>query len=243
MKIEYELAAVLSAVVKTFACKLTRIQCSYAGGADGWVQFFDAKALPANGANPKFELKMFAGSVRFDEFTDLSFSTGCVIAVSTTAAVLTIASAGAELTGLLEGETPINDTGWLTTGDYTTADAELQVWADAAGPKFLMRLEITNLTDAGADRYISIRPLNSGTTYNAVAMPKPVIKIGATSSLDLFFGSGGYSPFGLSLSGLIAYGPADGCTVDIGTYNSDTMAFVQDASPNYAIKASYKETL
>lgn len=239
MKINHIMQEKLSDVVKTFGMNVIRIQGVFDGsGADHYLQLYDAKVLPANGDNAsikKYEEVVQAGARVFTEFTDLKFSNGCVLAISTTSGDLTIATGTDTFTGLLEGESAINDTGWTVAGDYTSADADLQVWADAAGPKNLVRLEFTTLTDAGADRYACIRASNSGAGFYDVAVAKSVLLLPRQTSVQFFFGDG-LSPFDNRSGG----GPADGCSVGIGTYDSSTLIFTEDASPNYAIRATYK---
>lgn len=232
MKINSITQEALSSVVKNYGMSVVRIQGVFDGsGADHYLQLYDAKVLPANGdqsAIKKYEEVLSAGSRVFTEFTDLKFANGCVLAISSTSGNLTVATGTNTFTGLVEGYSEINDTGWSVAGDYTTAEDIQQVWADSAGPKRLVRLEFTTLTDAGADRQAVVRARDtSGATLQVMQLPQQTSK-------DFFFGDG-FSP--IEQAGGVDY---DGCTVAVGLYDSDTKLFAVDASPNYAIRATYK---
>ena len=232
MKINHIMQAKLSDVVKTFGMNVVCIQGVFNGaGADHYIQLYDAKALPANGDNAtikKYEEIVGAGAKVFIELTDLKFDNGCVFAISSTSGNLTVATGTDTFTGTLEGFTDINDTGWTVVGDYTTPDDSLQVWADSAGPKRLVRLEFTSTSDAGADRYAAVRARDSsGATLRILLLPQ-------LTSVQFFFGDGFYP---IEQAAGVEY---DGCSVAVGTYSSSTGVFSVDGSPNYAIRATYK---
>lgn len=229
MKIQLTNYSSASYVAKTFAMTLTKVSGNFKGTtADRWLHIFDAKALPADTAVPVRSYPLFQNAP-FSWTTDdeeLALVNGCVVAVSTTEETLTISTD--ECDWYIDGYSHIDDTGWTTVGDYTTGDAELQVWADSAGPKKLVRLEVTNLASTD-ELYLMIFAKDSPAAANVPFLTKT---IPADGSVDFFFGDG-ISPLQLPTVNSIN----DGCTVGIS--NNDSV-YDPNTDNNQAIKATYK---
>lgn len=93
-------AAEASHVVKATAGSLFTAGMFNNNGATRYLQGFQAAALPANGAVPVFSIPVATGATEFQLFGDLglTFSTGIVLANSSTATTLTIGGADALFT-------------------------------------------------------------------------------------------------------------------------------------------------
>lgn len=84
-----------SHVVATAARSLYRAACLNSSGVDLWLFVLDATILPADGAVPsRTPIPCPAGSIGIDEWQGgTALTTGCVLALSSTLATLTIAGA------------------------------------------------------------------------------------------------------------------------------------------------------
>ncbi len=228
MNIDSVSYAVASKVVKTFAMEATRVRGQKVAINDRFLQIHDAKAVPANGAVPKRSFNIY-GTAPFDfdlrQTSALSFTNGMVVAVSTTQATLTLDTDTIDL--FVTGQSEIDDTGWSTAGDYTTVDEVLQVWAQAAAYKGLRRLEVT----AVGESWIQIHAQDTPTTASIVA----AFPIGASSSVDLFFGDS--NGFGFVPEKFIAGVRYGGCTIAMSLAAD---AYDPPGTDDYYIKASYK---
>jgi hypothetical protein len=230
MRIESESLAVASKVVHTAAVSLAMVQGYFNGStANRWLQLFDAKALPANGTVPLRSWPLYMTAPFEQDFkTDhVSLLDGCVFAVSTTQATLTISADTMDL--YVNGTSPWDNTGASVVGDYTTTigvDGLLQIWADSAGPKTLLRLEVVD-TAAGGDMYVQIHAgdtPSADTLVAAFVMPE-------NSSKDFFFGTG-LDIYRKKNDGTIY----DGCTILI---SSSISAVTPYAGNTHAVKATY----
>lgn len=185
-KVQSKAYGVVSSVVTTSTMQIDRVQGYFRGAVASWLQFHDAKALPANGAVPiKSFLQPTTSAFHwgFDP-GELVVSNGLVVVMSTTEGTLT---ASAEVSDfLVDGEQTFDDTGASTTGDYTTAVQTRNIWLQANGPKRLLRLEFTALTGAGSTLYAKIFAHDSP---SFVTSQRPLVTINLTigTSKDVFF--------------------------------------------------------
>lgn len=86
-------AEAASVVVSAFACQIKEVLGYHSGAADAWLQVFDAKQLPADGTAPVAVYPLYATAPFQVIFpAELGLTTGCVVAVSSTAATLTIST-------------------------------------------------------------------------------------------------------------------------------------------------------
>ncbi len=213
-----------SQVVKTFAMTLNSFSGSFNGStADRFLQIYDAKVLPANGAVPLRVYDLFQGSAFSWNFpTGLVLTTGLVFAVSTTEETLTISTDKIEL--MVDGiSSAFDDSGTTVVGDYTTDQlaAPYQIWAEAAGPLLLKRIELTTL----------VAP--TGETLYALLFCKDTVTEGDTDFLaSLPVASGQFFfkliPFLNTKSGL---------TIAISESN---LVYAEPETGQVAIRATYK---
>lgn len=228
MRIESESLTQNDVVVHTGAMNLTRLQGFFNGTtANRWLQLHDAKSTPADTAVPLRVWPLYTTAPFDQNFQNdpIHLTTGCVLVVSSTQATLTTSADTMDL--FVNGESVVDTTGVSTAGDYSTADEVLQVWADSAGPKTLLRLELTNY-DGGSADYAQIHAGDTPATDKIVAsVPAPAG--GLSSNHD----------FGL---GLIPKAVIDGVT-----YNGCTVAMSSErwtyeplVAASYYIKATYQ---
>ena len=231
-EIEYEALDVLSAVVRTNSCKLRSFHGVYDHASNNYfLQLFDAKAVPTNGAVPKRRWPLYAAAPfgPFSDDLDISLSVGMVFAVSSTEDTLTIAAAGNEIDLFVDGEAYVDETGWTTVGDYTTGAAGLQVWAEADGPKKLTRLEFTYLSGGGGSVWAFIYATDAGTANTYVQ----VIPLTPGVSNDFSFGDDGFVPFHQTAAGVKQVG----CFIALSLSGESFSAL---STNEFAIKTSYK---
>jgi hypothetical protein len=184
--------------------------------------------LPANATVPIRVYDLYQGAAFAWSFPDgLNFSNGLVFAVSTTEETLTISTDKIEL--FVDAESPVDDTGWSAAGDYTTGQPSVQVWADASGPKRLMRVELTYLSGGGGAVWLFIYAGDASPAASLAVPSLPLQNAGASN--EFFFGDGLVPSIH---SGATVY---DGCTLAL----SDTgTGFSALTTNEFAIKASYK---
>jgi hypothetical protein len=225
MKIDSVTYAVASKVVKTFAMSVTRIR-GYSN-SNGFLHVFDTKAVPAGGTVPKRSYPIYV-TAPFDvmlEDAPLDFANGCVMAMSSDPDSYTALVSTMDL--FVTGYSATDDTGWTVAGDYTTADEILQVWAEAAGPKKLVRLEASDTASALADCFVQVHASDAPATDKIVAS----FPLADGTVLDLFFGDG------LSVVCSVAGVLYSGCTVAISSTQSTYNAVGDDLT---YIRATYK---
>lgn len=227
MKIDSVSYAVASKVVKNFAMSVSRIRGFSA--ADGWLHVFDLKAVPTSGAGvvPKRSYPIYANAPFDVMLADepLDFSNGCVCAMSSVEGAYTALASTMDL--YVTGTSHIDDTDWTIAGDYTTAAETLQVWADAAGPKQLVRIEASDETSAIGPLYLQIHAGDAPATEKIVH----VIDIAAGAVIDVFFG------FGLSVEKTSAGVNYNGCTLALSSTRNTYTAL--GANIDY-LRATYK---
>lgn len=198
-------------------------------------QVHDTDVAPSNGDEPLKAWPAYAGAADYKEFKrgELNLTRGLYLVMSTTEATLTagtgsnkFAMVAAELT---EAERP---SGTSTAGDLTTPVYELAVWADAAGPKRLTRVQVEEST-LTADRYIMLFAHDAPADGET---PLATWKIeNGGDPLDLRFGADGRDVF--SLSGSTR---RDGCKLVLSD-TPDTLTKAENSSfDQVVIKAEYK---
>lgn len=84
-----------SHVLSATPCKVRSVKAINTGAAPLYLMLFDAAALPANGTAPsRVPIPIAAGDVNGDTWEgSTAFATGCVAALSSTVATLTVAGA------------------------------------------------------------------------------------------------------------------------------------------------------
>lgn len=227
MRIESESLTQNDVVVHPAAMNLTRFHGFFNGTtANRWLQLHDAKSTPADTAVPLRVWPLYTTAPFDQNFQNdpIHLTTGCVLVVSSTQATLTISADTMDL--YVNGESVVDSTGVSTAGDYSTLDEVLQVWADNAGPKRLLRLEVFNYGGGSAD-YVQIHAGDTPDTDKIVAVfPAPW----PDASINLLFG-GGFLPKRI-ISG-VTY---NGCTVAM---SSERLTYSPLGGAEYYIKATY----
>lgn len=226
-------------VVATGPCSLVAVRGFFKGTtADRWLQIFDASALPANATVPLRSFQLLQNLDFYKDFGQgpLQLSTGCVIAISTTEATLTIATIGTDLADFsvdLESSYPVA-TGLSIAGDLTTPTSTLSVWATGSVKRLYSFICVNN---EAVDCYVMLFP-NTPAVNNLPLLQWKVLQ-GAT--LNAFFGSDGIDVNGLMSLSTDAFrvnsGLLTGCYLALST---TTPAFTKSNDQASYIKATYK---
>lgn len=227
MKIDSVSYAVASKIVKNFAMSVSRIRGN--STANGWLHVFDTKTVPTSGAGvvPLRSFPVYA-TAPFDMMLaddQLQFENGCVMALSSVQGAYTALVSTMDL--FVTGTSPYDDTDWTIAGDYNSAAVPLQVWADADGPKKLVRVEVSDLAGAVGPFYAQIHASDTPATDKIVDS----FLVELEGTIDLFFGDGraiGFTEEGTTY---------DGCTIAI---SSDQDTYVAFGSPCDYIRATYR---
>lgn len=226
--------AVASQQVTTHRAALLKLEATLNSGASAslFLQVHDSNTAPSAGAVP---VKSWpAAECGFKEFElgELRVNAGLFIGLSTTAATYTAAVGGSDKLDILnvelvDAEVP---SGTSNAGDLTTNRQSLQVWAEAAGPKRLLRVEVDNT--GGAAHYLMLFAKDAPANGD-----KPIDQFTIPANANLT----GASAFGFGVNGRDVYsvdsnGEHKGCTLVL----SDTAGTLTTSSDNFKIKAEYK---
>lgn len=222
--------------VATHPVSVHKIEGYFRGETDSWLQVHDAVSAPADTAVP---LKSWPVQAAYEfhkafEMAELRLTKGLYVCISTTQATKTLSAEKMDLhVELAQPEAPA---GTSSAGDLTTAVTELQVWAESAGPKRLIALEVDG-TNVVATHYVQI---HSKDTVDAGAVPVAQFELEAgavKTGLDAWrFGNDGREVGQRDETTPTTW--RKGCTVKLsktaGSYTAPT-----DGS-TVAIKAEYK---
>lgn len=228
MRIEHETLAAVSAVVATNSCTISNVHGFFNGTtANRYLQLHDAKALPADTAVPMRVWPIYMTAPFEITFIGdpIALANGAVFVVSTTRATLTASADTMDI--FVNGVQTSDTTGVSVAGDYTTLDEVLQVWADSAGPKRLLRIEYSNVSGGGAD-YLQVHAGDTPLTNKLVAS-FPMVAQGSSAVLE--FGGG------LECRKVIGSTIYDGCTLAV---SSAALTYSAVGSADYYLKATYK---
>lgn len=227
MRIEYEGLALAVAPVATDAITISKIHGFKVAANDRFLQLHNTKTTPAAAAVPLRVWQIF-GSAPFGEGfieDDITCSEGATFVVSTTANTYTASAETVDI--FVSGDGALNDSGTSVAGDYTTPDEVLQVWADASGPKKLVRLEVSDAVASTGGVFVQIHAGDTPATDKIVAS----FPLADAGTLDKFFGDG-LSP--LREVSQVIY---DGCTIAISQTQETYTAL--GSSLDY-IRATYR---
>lgn len=221
-------------VVATGPCSLVAVRGFFKGiTADRWLQIFDLTALPANATVPMRSFQLLQNLDFYKDFNQgpLQLKTGCVIAISTTEATLTIATIVTDLADFsvdLESTGQELPAGTSVAGDLITGVNSLQVWTNAQGPKKLIRVNFTN--NDGVARYLMLFANDDWTDDQ-----RPILqwKVLANTAVELNFGDDVLEPMSQIADGTIRRGCYLGISVTPGTMTNVS------SSASY-LKATYK---
>ena len=170
------------------------LRCNNGGGADRWLQCHAGTAIPADTAVPVFAPLLVPNAyISQDDFQDgrIVAAPGIVLVISSTRATLTKdVAATVDITCDVE-EYEYPAVGASVAGDATTACKKLQVWAESAGPKRLLKVEAVNATaeDVYAQLFADDAPADGSVPLNRWTVP-------ALGALVMDFGpNGGIVPY------------------------------------------------
>lgn len=227
MRIEYEGLALAVAPVSTAACNISKIHGFKVAANDRFLQLHNTKTTPAAAAVPLRVWPIY-GSAPFGEGfieDNIACSVGATFVVSTTANTYTASAETVDI--FVNGDSSFDSSGTSVAGDYTTADEVLQVWADASGPKKLVRLEVSDVAATSGGVFVQVHAGDTPATDKIVAS----FPLADGGTLDKFFGAG------LSPSRLVSQAVFDGCTIAISSTQNTYTAL--GANVDY-IKATYR---
>lgn len=180
----------LTKLVAYGPCRVLQIFGFNNQSTDRYVQFHQALTVAASDVPSVKALYCPAGTGFSWPFPHgLALSDLC-IAVSTTETSYTAPSAGGGLDFTIVVESAYLATSATTVaGDLTTGVTNLAVWAEASGPKRLLRLDVLNST--GSTKYARIYAVDSDATGDTTAKVIGPLTDGVVKTA--FFGAG-YSP-------------------------------------------------
>lgn len=173
------------------------------GGVDLYLLLFEAPTAAASAVPSVAPLTLTYGTWFDWEKCPINLKE-CYIALSTDANTLVAPAAGAgvELTIEYDTQYPVTTGVTILVGDLTTSVANRTIWANAAGPKTLYRLDVKN--NSGIDMFAFISAVDGPLSVIKSTMQGPFPVADGTTK-TLFFA---YSPLE-QLNGAIH----DGCTV------------------------------
>ena len=180
-------------------CRVVQVFGNNNHTADNYIQFHEKPLAGLAAADVPAVASLYApASAPFDfKFSDPIFLSELTIAVSSTNVNYTaLTNQGVDATVIVETDFPVAST-TTVVGDLTTSVDHLQVWANSAGPKRLLRVDIKN--NAASTQYGFVYP-NDDVADNEAATnySSGPLKVLATETKSFFFGSQGLTPQGLT---------------------------------------------
>lgn len=183
---------------------LRTVLCNNRGASDRWLQThasYPGAALPLDGAVPlRRALFIPANYISEDQLPagGIVVNPGTKLIVSSTPATLTRdAAATVDITADVDEFELQSPTSPTIAGDITTGVKNRTIWADSAGPKTLLRLELSNTT--GSDIYAQLFPVDSPAEGR---VPLQVWTVPASTSILVDLGgNAGRSPFSQDADG------------------------------------------
>ncbi len=133
-----------NSVASRLPCEIYAVRGYFRGAVDSWLQIHDASQLPANGAVPKFTIPLYATAYfAWDWPRGLELANGCIVAVSTAEATLTISTEVADIhvdgSASLVLDTP------SVVGNLTTERSDLDLFSASS---ILYQIKVRKGTNA-----------------------------------------------------------------------------------------------
>ena len=216
-------------------CKVIQIVGFNPQGTSRYIQLHQAPAIAASDVPAVKGMEVPPGT-----WFDWSFPHGLslaelTVAISTTQANYTApAASGGINCSLWTDSDHYVGSGNTISGDLTTGVSSREVWADSAGPKKLLRLDVKN--NNAATRYAWIVPEDAATAIGftpATYVHVGPFSIATTATISKFFGKDGLSPY-QHLAGTVK----DGCSILLTDAADADTPFVVDTDFN--IRALYE---
>lgn len=212
-------------------CRVVQVFGNNNHTADNYIQFHEKPLAGLAAADVPAYASIFApASAPFDwKPVDPLFLSELTIAVSSTNVNYTaLTNQGVDATVIVETDFAVTSN-TTVVGDLTTSVDHLQVWADADGPKRLLRVDIKN--NAASTQYGFVYPNDAvGDNEAASNYSSGPLKVLTTATKSFFFGRQGLTPQGLT-AGVVR----KGCTIEVGDSNFTNF----QASTDYNIRAIY----
>ena len=219
-------------------CRLIQIGVYSRGATAQWVHIFDAQQLPSNGAVPikVFPIGITSYIERGFQTQPLVMAAGCVVALSTTEATLTISADLCDFNvDLEEWELPKVAT---TAVAVQAAISSKQFWNEAAGPKKLITVAFTN--GVVGRRWLQVHAVDSPASGSAIPVISYPLQTEKNDAGNNYTGkSTGLITFGEGL--IVAQDDASGVRrKGCGIFISSTPSVYTDpGETNYSIGGTY----
>jgi hypothetical protein len=188
---------VTNLVASVEAAQVTRVRGNYRAASAIYVQLFDAKALPANGTVP-LEVLHVTGIGAFNLALNLNVQEGLVVAFSSTAATLTVATGAGNVGDIVVEGRGLTLTARTTKVVSNANVAGLEIWAASTNPGGRVRLlTLVAKDDDGAPAATYVQ-LHNKELLDIVEEDVPLRswKLPANTTIGLDFGDGLVSPAG-----------------------------------------------
>lgn len=212
-------------------CRVVQVFGNNNHTADSFIQFHEKPlAGLGNGDVPAVASIFAPASAPFDWKPNGTITlTELTIAISSTNINYTaLTNTGVDATVIVETDFPVGDD-TTVVGDLTTGVDHLQVWANAAGPKRLLRVDIKN--NAGGTMYGFVYANDAvGDNEAATNYSSGPLKVPASETKSFFFGREGLTP-----QALVGGELRKGCTIEVGDSNFRNF----QVSTDYNIRAIY----
>lgn len=212
-------------------CRVVQVFGNNNHTVDNFIQLHEKPlAGLANNDVPAYASLYAPASAPFDwKPVDPLFLSELTIGISSTNTHYTaLTNTGIDGTVIVETDFPVAST-TTVVGDLTTGVDHLQVWANADGPKRLLRVDIKN--NAAGTMYGFVYPNDAvGDNEAATNYSSGPLKVLASATTSFFFGRQGLTPQGLT-AGVVR----KGCTIEVGDANFRNF----QVSADYNIRAIY----
>lgn len=210
-------------------CRVLQVFGNNNHTSDNYIQFHEKPLGGLAAADVPAVASIFApASAPFDwkPTAEISLSELTIAVSSTNVNYTALTNQGVDATVIVETDFPVASTTTLV-GDLTTGVDSRQVWANADGPKRLLRVDIKN--NAATTQYGFVYGNDSGNEGLSNYSSGP-LKVLASATTSFFFGRQGLTPQPLA-AGVVG----KGCTIEVGDSNFINLRL----STDYNIRAVY----
>jgi hypothetical protein len=198
--------------------------------ADRYIMLFNKPAAAiANGDVPAVKALWCGAEAAFMWPVEVDLSELSIAISSTEESYTAVTNTGLDLTAQIETQCPVTSVTTLS-GDLTTGVADRQIWADASGPKRLLRLDVKN--NAGGTAWARIFAKDSPVITNLTCYGP--FKVLDTETKSFFFGVSGVTPIEHVPSATIR----DGCTVTM--WDTALLSASVVSTTDFNIRAIYE---
>lgn len=206
-----------------------------------WLMFFAGTTVPVDTTKPLFQLQVVGvngfswdfGADNGLDFMDMlplfPGTLGLIVAVSSTADVLTASAATVSLSVTVTSSfLPV--AGMSVAGNLTSARQNIGVWADDGAYRKLFHIDATNNVGDASVQYLQ---LFTAVPVSGTTLPLKQWKCADAASLVLDFGADGFVPWTKTAAGVLH----TGCGLYVST---TTGLYTAAAGTPWTIRAFYK---